>query len=221
MRPSPIRESGKPESRSSRLFSRAGAVALTVVWLAAVGWGFVHILHYEGTPGRQGGEVFDPAALRARVEPRKFMLVVALHPECPCSRATVEAIDRLVAERPDRMAVHGIFLDTAAGGGRPEASGLWARLGRVPGATVHKDVPGGWCGGDGFRTSGEAILYGPDGDVRFHGGLTIARGHQGPSRGYAAVLAAIDGSTRAGEITRTPVFGCSLSDPDAEEAAGS
>jgi hypothetical protein len=49
----------------------------------------------------------------------------------------------------------------------------------------------------------------------FAGGLTSARGREGASAGTEAVLLRVGGNSHA--PANSPVFGCSLHDPDAKE----
>lgn len=189
-----------------------------VLWLGAVAFGFKVVHDHEFTPGVMG-DVSGPGA-PVNGESGTHTLIVSLHSECPCSRATVEMIDRLAADRPGRLVTQAIFLDTEAAGSKPEASGLWKRLERIPGTTVSKDSTGNWGGRGSFKTSGEVRLFAPDGTLQFHGGLTESRGHAAPGGGYAVILAAVDGSAHVGHSpVQSPVFGCGLENPGAAEGA--
>jgi hypothetical protein len=59
----------------------------------------------------------------------------------------------------------------------------------------------------GALTSGEVLLYDARGALRFAGGITAARGHEGDSEGRDALEASIRGATGQ---ARAAVFGCSL-----------
>jgi hypothetical protein len=60
----------------------------------------------------------------------------------------------------------------------------------------------------GASTSGQTILYNDSGRLVFNGGITAARGHEGPNDGQDAVIALLQ--NRAPRQTTTPAFGCSL-----------
>ena len=59
-------------------------------------------------------------------------------------------------------------------------------------------------------TSGHAMLFDRGGRLRFSGGITDARGHEGDNDGRDAVVSIINGGDRM--PAATPVFGCSLYD---------
>ena len=63
--------------------------------------------------------------------------------------------------------------------------------------------------------SGQTMLYDPAGQPVFMGGLTNARGKEGYSAGTDSVILRVSGNPAA--PAHTPVFGCSLKDPEAKE----
>jgi len=213
----PVVDRRAASPRRTRVLARVLSVCGVLVWLGAIGLGVAKVLEYEWTPGALGRGLEHPGEIGAGWENSTATLVVALHPECPCSRATVEAIDRLVAALPGRLAVHAVFLDVAAGGRRPQDSALWQRIGRIPGARAHVDASGLWCGGEAFKTSGEVCVFSAEGKLLFHGGVTASRGHEGPSRGAEAIVAALrEAGPQLASVARAPVFGCGLEDPSGE-----
>ena len=56
--------------------------------------------------------------------------------------------------------------------------------------------------------SGFVVLYDGDGRLRFAGGLTSSRGHEGDSFGRRRILAVLSGQTP--DRDDAPVFGCAL-----------
>ena len=76
----------------------------------------------------------------------------------------------------------------------------------IPGAKVIVDAAE--VGRFGARTSGQVLLYDGQGTLVFQGGITQARGHEGPSLGGEAILrAALQESPGVGS---SAVFGCGL-----------
>jgi hypothetical protein len=59
-----------------------------------------------------------------------------------------------------------------------------------------------------MSTSGECLVYDADGKLRFHGGVTSGRGHEGHSIGQDGISAAI--LNQAVVAKRTPAYGCAL-----------
>jgi len=60
----------------------------------------------------------------------------------------------------------------------------------------------------GAETSGHIVFVDAQGTVRFHGGLTIARGHRGRSPAQDAMLEIMKGGHPV--LVSAPVFGCAL-----------
>jgi len=80
--------------------------------------------------------------------------------------------------------------------------------GRIPGVQVIADLEGREAARFDVQTSGQALLYDASGALRFQGGITPARGHEGDSVGRKAILDVIDGSEPATKAAA--VFGCEI-----------
>lgn len=175
-------------------------VIVTVLALVAVG-------ATMATPGEAGESARHlPGVLAATSELARPTLVVAVHPYCPCSRATLSGVE---AHAPDLDIVLVISGPAAAGLSAPP-SWLSSWAGRCD-ARVRFDVDGALATSLGALTSGHAVLYRRDGSLVFSGGLTPARGHAGPCPGIAAIRSLARGRTWKGAAT-APVFGCPIFD---------
>jgi hypothetical protein len=86
----------------------------------------------------------------------------------------------------------------------------WQSAAAIPGVHVAADPDGVWAAKLGATTSGHVVLFDSAGQVRFHGGITGARGHEGPNAGESAVLAALGGTSEP--AASTPVFGCAIAE---------
>ena len=82
----------------------------------------------------------------------------------------------------------------------------------IPGVRVLADGDGAAAAVFGAATSGHVLFYDAAGALRFSGGITAARGHQGPSAGGEAILTAMRGGEPGRE--RALTFGCSLLSPE-------
>jgi hypothetical protein len=80
----------------------------------------------------------------------------------------------------------------------------------TPGVQVELDPEGVLIRRMGMKTSGSVALYDPGGVLRFHGGITISRGHEGPNLGTESILAILEG--REPPVAATPVYGCPISE---------
>jgi hypothetical protein len=91
-------------------------------------------------------------------------------------------------------------------------SDLWKKAEAIPGAQVRIDNVGMEATLFGARTSGQTFLFDKGGDLIFSGGITPERGHMGDSRGRDSILAFFRTGTT--EIPSTPVYGCSIRNPE-------
>ncbi len=195
-----------PRPRTAR---RAAGVALGLAWAAAVAAGLALLHRYETTPGPRGpAPARWPADSPLRRAPGRHTLVLALHPRCPCSRATVHELAEVMARAGGRLDVYALFYHPAADGPAWADGALRRQAAAVPGVTVRDDADGAEGRRFGAATSGHAALYGPDGRLLFAGGLTRSRGGEGESAGRAAVVAFVTGAPAPAGAT--PVFGCPL-----------
>lgn len=189
-------------------------VLTVAVWLILVGTGVSLLLAYSSTPGESGTEpgVWPRTASLDR-ELHRPTLVVFLHPRCPCSIAIIRDLARLKAAAGKQMSLRFVVYSPA------EVPATWTDTEVVRMARRLKDAPLVWdvegklAQQFGARTSGHTLLYGSDGALRFSGGVTSIRGHEGPSAGMEAILNAL---THPGaDVVRTPVYGCKILTLDA------
>ena len=192
--------------------SRVLWIASLPLWIAVTGWGVWKALEYDSTPAAvvNSPDCWPEDCLVSR-DSNRPTLVVFVHPKCPCTRATIHELGKLLAHHRDRLALRAIILHPD---GTPDG---WAQTDLVAQVNALADVEvitdfGGICSQQ-FRTStsGECLLYDTSGRLRFHGGITRFRGHQGPSIGQDAISAVLTNTPVS--TTTAPVFGCALHSP--------
>jgi hypothetical protein len=195
-----------------RFFStkRLMTALLVFGWLAASGWGMWRLAAYSLASGPAGSPPpqWPVASAIARNGPG-FTAVLALHPECSCSEATLEELDHILARSDGRLRAKLLFVEL------PDLlpvaeSALWRRAQKIAGVDLVKDTGGVEARRFGTRTSGETRLYAPDGTLWFHGGITAARGHAGDNPGQDAIIQLVHQQTAPAQPITTPVFGCAL-----------
>jgi hypothetical protein len=186
-------------------------VAAGLAWVGMIGTGFGLLYVHAFTPGERGlaGERWPTHSTLKRAD-GSYSIVVVAHPECPCSRATVEELAVVMASGQSRVTATVLFLDEPGLPEAPESSELWQRASRIPGVAVVKDPQGREARQFGARTSGETRLYSPSGELLFHGGITGSRGHEGDNPGEEAIVAFVAGRMTSPVVRSTPVFGCAL-----------
>ncbi|RKH64375.1 RedB protein [Corallococcus aberystwythensis] len=143
--------------------------------------------------------------------PGAWTLLVFLHPQCPCSRATLAELAKLLDREGERLATRVFVWAPRQAPPGFERSELWTRAGALPGVEVVADVDGAVARELGARTSGQVVLFSPDGVERFSGGITPARGHEGDSTGADAIRGLL--RAQASRSFTAPVFGCALQTP--------
>lgn len=184
-------------------------LAVTVLWATAVAGGMTVLMDHSLGAGdaAQPPATWPGGAAIARETERPTIVVLA-HPQCPCSRATIDELARLMAHAPGRAAAHVVFAQPDGVTSDWVESELWAKARAIPGVTVRADPGGAEARRFGGATSGQTLLYDADGELRFSGGITAARGHAGDNAGSSAVSDILLGQASRG--AETPVFGCPL-----------
>jgi hypothetical protein len=131
------------------------------------------------------------------------------HPRCTCTRASLSELTQLMERGRDRMQAAVVFMVPRGASEDWTKTDLWASAARIPGVTVLRDA-GEEAARFGAATSGSVVLYGADGSLLFHGGITPSRGHEGDSFGRERILAFL--TTGKADRADAPVFGCALQD---------
>jgi len=176
-----------------------------VLWAAAVIPGFAWLEHYANAPGR----IADPPAtwptdLPLERHADRYTLALLAHPDCPCTRATLDELSRLMAQVNGRVDAYVLFVDVAG----DEHTDLWTRAEAIPGVRALSDRSSAISRELGAYTSGQVLLYDPSGRLVFNGGITPARGHEGDNTGESAIAELIHGGSVP--VATSNVFGCAL-----------
>src|SRR5438132_4378522 len=90
---------------------------LIAAWCVCAGLGLTKMLTYELTPAASAAApaMWPPAAAIGR-DASDPTLVLFLHPRCPCSRATLAELERLIAACNEPFALRIVFV-------RPQGTG--------------------------------------------------------------------------------------------------
>jgi hypothetical protein len=182
------------------------------VWLGTAAACLAMLWTSENTPGiRMAVPARWPAASRISPAPGIATLVMFAHPRCPCTRASVGELEKLVARCDGRVRVHVVFYKPHGAPDEWAHTDLWRSAAAIPGVEVQCDEKGAEASLFGAATSGFVMVYDRFGQLRFNGGITSERGHSGDNEGESAIAAILSGQPP--RITATPVFGCSFSRP--------
>jgi len=184
-------------------------IALALTWLLAVGTGLALMWDYENAPGVPASPPIRwPRNSRIVAAADRPTLVMTLHPHCPCSRASLEELDRLMARVQDSVAAHVLFVKPPGLTDDWVLTDLWRRAAAIRGVEVFRDDDAIEAQRFNAATSGQTILYDVDGRLLFSGGITGSRGHAGDNTGQSAIAELLTKQHAAARST--PVFGCSL-----------
>jgi hypothetical protein len=181
-----------------------------IAWLAAVGAGFLSLRTYASVPGAAAEAPGDwPVWSRIPAPRGRAVLVMTMHPHCPCTRASVSELRTLM----QLVREHGVsgYVLAVKPADFPES---WIRTASyrdaasIPGVAVLIDEEGVESSAFGAHTSGQVLLYDAAGQLQFAGGITPDRGHVGDSPGRARILSLLEDGTA--DAHESLVFGCPL-----------
>lgn len=192
-------------------FGAGRLTGVIVLWLTVTLTGFWLFHAYGNTPGTMGTAVGHiPGEGLAQPANGGARLILFAHPHCPCTRATLAELAILLELNQSRVAAEVWFIRPTGMPAEWEQSSLWRTAAAIPGVRVFCDEGGNVARRLGAQTSGQVVLYDPEGKLMFRGGITRARSQAGDSTGRRAVLALLSGSAAVAEA---PVFGCPLFAP--------
>ena len=175
------------------------------LWLVGIVAGFGALQAYSARAGPARAPS-DPAYafLAAHQTPGRPLLVMAVHPRCPCTDASLAELGDLLAR--SKGGCDALLLQYHPAGWPAEPAFQILGGVRVP---VVPDPNGATADKLGAETSGHCIFVDARGAIRFYGGLTVARGHRGRSPAQDAILEVVAGGSPG--LTSAPVYGCALS----------
>lgn len=183
--------------------------AVGALWLLIIGAGLVLLWHYESTPGVAAATPERwPTDSRIKPDADRATLVMLAHPHCPCTRASIGELARLMTQAQGRVTAYVLFVKPSNFSGDWVQTELWESAASIPGVTPVLDDEGVEAGRFHAATSGQTVLYDASGLLLFSGGITSARGHAGDNAGRTAIVSLL--TSDEAEERGTPVFGCPL-----------
>ncbi|HEV2903990.1 MAG TPA: hypothetical protein VGW32_03035 [Pyrinomonadaceae bacterium] len=138
----------------------------------------------------------------------RHSLVMLAHPKCPCTRASVEELSKLMTNCAGRVNAYLLFVTPKSAPRDWYKTDLWSSAARIPDVTVIVDQDGNEASRFGALTSGQVVLYDLNGRLIFSGGITSSRGHVGDNLGRSAIESLILNNSATTSTSR--VFGCPL-----------
>lgn len=190
-------------------------VALTL-WAVLVGSGIAVIASYDNAPGNHSNQTAPTIWPDTMSIPRSSThptLVMAIHPQCPCSRASLNELNGILAHINDRpLTLYLLFFQPDNFPVSWQQTDLWHMAQSLPHTNIINDTNGQLATALGLTTSGETALYLPTGELAFHGGITPSRGHEGDNIGRSSLIALLR-QQKANHSTSF-TFGCNIHTPN-------
>jgi len=186
-----------------------------VVWLIVVGFGLSFLWSYENTPGFAAAAPLNwPADSNIQPASDRATLVMLVHPQCPCTRASIGELAAIMTHCEGRVNAYVLFMKPEGSSENWEKTDLWQSAAKIPGVSVISDPNGEEAQRFHAATSGLTLLYDTKGQLLFSGGVTSSRGHSGDNAGRSAIVSLIN--RELPDTTETFVFGCPLFNTNSE-----
>lgn len=202
-----------PEGRSENILRDPGpgarGIALLTLWAVLLAAGACGLAHYE-FKGR-----IVPTSLRQwppndclTLDAERPTLVFFVHPQCPCTTASIVQLDRVLSQFAGRFRTYVVMaLPTGVRQAWENGRNLEAAR-NLPEITLLLDRGGTVTRRFGAIDSGTLLAYDPQGVLLFSGGVTASRGHEGDSLGTLVLRDIATGLPP--RDSSSPVFGCPL-----------
>jgi hypothetical protein len=197
-------------AKPGRISPSSVVAGICFIWLSLLCCAFATISAYQSKAGFSGFPTATVDDFHLRLRTNSSALIVAVHPKCPCTRATVAELAKVLGRskaQPDLVAL--IYTPTRA---KEEwlHSGIVEALSKL-GFRIIEDRDGFIAGQLGAETSGHVLFYGENGALVFGGGITASRGHEGDNAAEDRLIELLNGNERT-VATPGVVYGCALRD---------
>lgn len=175
--------------------------------------------NYSSAPGigADPPATWPAGSSRAALTQRPALLMFA-HPRCPCTRASIGELDRLMARCHGEVDARVWFFVPEGESDAWARTDLWDQARGIPDVSIAVDRGGKEAARFHVHTSGQVLLYDPVRGLVFAGGITNGRGHSGDNFGSSALIRLLHSDVDA--LAQTPVYGCPLDDGECTTPPG-
>jgi hypothetical protein len=185
-------------------------ILCAVFWFSAAVGGIAYLAQYENTPVQSNAaypQVFPPESNLER-HAELPTLIFFSHPKCPCTRASLRELSRLMADTGGKLQVIVVFIKPDGVDEDWANTDLRRYAESIPNVQVLIDEDERETKIFNAQVSGLNLLYDKDGILRFNGGITAGRGHEGDNAGRRAIFEII--TEARSPVVETDTFGCPL-----------
>ena len=184
-------------------------IVVGVLWIGGSCGGLILLSVYANSPGpSQQAPANWPNETSIRLSEHGSTLIMFAHPKCPCTRAGLGELEKIVARFHGSFTPWVVFFKPIDSDESWDQTDLRETAAAIPGVHVISDLEGVEARRFHATTSGETILYNDQGERLFHGGITLARGHAGDNTGRSAIEDSLRGTVPV--CSQTPIFGCPI-----------
>jgi hypothetical protein len=187
-----------------------------ILWLSTAVGGVFYLARYENTPA---GKNFSyppafPPESHIKRDVQRSTLIFFAHPKCPCTRASLRQLARLMNDADGKLQAYVVFIKPKDESQEWTETDLRVNAEAIPNVRVLIDEEERETKIFNAQTSGLILLYDRDGNLRFDGGITASRGHEGDNAGSRAIFEIL--TEEAVKRAETAVFGCPLQKKDCQ-----
>jgi hypothetical protein len=201
------------EVRSVNAKSKISIAIACLLWLVSIGLGLYFLMNYETTPGKPAAPPAKfPKDTKLKLSSDNDTLVMFVHPQCPCTKASLDQLARI--PNKDHLRVKLVYIEPSV---KPDGwSEKWQLddWTKIPNVEVIKDMDGVQANIFNAKTSGQTFLFDSKGRLFFNGGITAARGVAGDNKGFDNLCLALsrnkDAEANDNKLKKSLVFGCNL-----------
>lgn len=189
-------------------------ILCAVFWFSAAVGGVAYLARYENTPVRSSSDypqVF-PAESKLELDAELPTLIFFSHPKCPCTRASLRELSRLMSDVGGKLKVVVVFIKPQGVDEDWTETDLRSYAESIPNARVLIDEDERETKIFNAEVSGLNLLYDKNGNLRFNGGITAGRGHEGDNAGRRAIFEIV--TEAQSPVVETGTFGCPLREKD-------
>lgn len=184
-------------------------VMVAFLWALVMVGGFFKLSLFTGTPGELGKPpAYWPEIPGITLHPGRSTIIMAVHPRCPCSVASLAELAIVMGKFKRRVQAKVLFYAPKEMERDWAQTDLWASTKSIPGVEAIIDSDGTMAKLFNVATSGHTILYDSMGSLVFSGGITASRGHAGANTGRSAITEFLVGQDP--RVHETFVYGCHL-----------
>lgn len=190
-------------------------ISLILLFLFGIG-GLAILADYSHRPNVTTNDVDRPWPLPGLQLPdANSVIAIFYHPRCPCTRATIRNLERLVPRFTSTAHIVAFAFHPHDEDPSWIESETTQRLRAIPNSQIVPDVDGKFAIQYGATTSGQVLLFDESGRLRFNGGITPSRGHEGSCKGTDSLMHLVNGNR--GQFVECPSYGCSITSPTEED----